>query len=117
MTRYPKDPPTPFARRVGQRLFEIRTMRDMSQRKLARESKIPADSISRLESAEMVMTVPIMHQLGQALNVEPAAFMQDHHLANEVVKGELEIARKLMLQEINTLIGRLQVLADQVSRI
>ena len=62
-------PQPQLARLFSERLRTARTLRDLSQRDLARQAKIPPSAIGRFEVGARLPTIESLRRLGSALNV------------------------------------------------
>jgi len=68
---------TDYSRRVGVMLSAAMAFRDVTQADLARESGVPASTISRYETGETSQSAEAMVQLAEALRL-PIGLLLDH---------------------------------------
>lgn len=66
-----------YTRRVGVMLSAAMAFRDVTQADLARESGVPASTISRYETGETAQSAETMVQLAEALRL-PIGLLLDH---------------------------------------
>jgi transcriptional regulator with XRE-family HTH domain len=67
----------PLAIKTGKRLRELRKARGMPLRQLAEKMCTTAQTLSRLENAEMTLSVAWIEKLCDALEIQPAMLFND----------------------------------------
>lgn len=76
------DVPKHFNRAVGSRLRHARTLREMSQRDLARGAFLRKESVSKYENGVQPPTVRSLHRLAQALSLPAECLLPEISLAD-----------------------------------